>query len=88
VTSDISCSGSGGTGGTDRESPNPRFSAALDACPVDVIRKFINRSWRFMDAYRIPLSGKAAAWAVRKQKGHRTVSRTAMMHLDAVLNPN
>jgi len=34
--------------------------AALDSCPVDVIRKFINRSWRFMDAYRIPLSGKAA----------------------------
>ena len=62
--------------------------AALDACPVDVIRKFVNRSWRFMDAYRIPLSGKAAAWAVRKQKGHRTVSRTAMMHLDAVLNLN
>jgi hypothetical protein len=23
----------------------------LDACPVEVIRRFINRSWRFMDAY-------------------------------------
>ena len=40
-----------------------------------------------MDAYRVPLSGKAAAWAVRKQKGHRTVSQSAMMHLDAVVNP-
>ena len=63
----------------------------LDSClgsPVDVIRKFINHSWRFMDAYQIPLSGKAVAWAVHKQNGHHTVSRTAMMHLDAVLNPN
>ena len=53
---------------------------ALDSCPVDVIRRFVNRSWRFMDAYRVPLSGKAAAWAVRKQKGHRTISQSAMMH--------
>ena len=45
---------------------------ALDSYPVDIIRKFVNRSRRFMDAYRIPLSGKAAAWAVRKQKGHPT----------------
>jgi len=61
--------------------------AALDSCPVDVIRRFINRSWRFMDAYRVPLSGKAAAWAVRKQKGHRTISQSAMMHLDAIVHP-
>jgi len=39
-----------------------------------------------MDAYRVPLSGKAAAWAVRKQKGHRTISQGAMMHLDAIVN--
>ena len=59
--------------------------AAFDACPTDVIRRFINRSWRFMSAYRIGLTGKAAAWAVRKQKGHRSVSQSAMMHLDAIL---
>ncbi|KAF8579342.1 hypothetical protein K439DRAFT_1654601 [Ramaria rubella] len=51
---------------------------ALDSCPVDVIRQFINRAWRFMS--------KVAAWAVRKQKGHRTVSQAAMMHLDAILS--
>ncbi|KDR79134.1 hypothetical protein GALMADRAFT_137026 [Galerina marginata CBS 339.88] len=34
---------------------------ALDSCPVNVIRRFINRSWRFMEAYRVPLYGKAAA---------------------------
>jgi hypothetical protein len=61
-------------------------SQALDACPVEVIRRFINRSWRWMSAYRMGLTGDAAQWAVRKQKGHRSVSRTAMMHLDAVLN--
>ena len=33
----------------------------------------------FVDAYWVPLHGKAAAWAVRKQKGHRAVSRSAMM---------
>ena len=39
-----------------------------------------------MEAYRIGLKEKAAAWAVRKQKGHRTVSQGAMMHLDAILS--
>ncbi|THU81204.1 hypothetical protein K435DRAFT_694063, partial [Dendrothele bispora CBS 962.96] len=46
---------------------------------------FINRSWRWMSAYRLGLSGKAAEWTVRKQKGHRAVSASAMMHLDAVV---
>ncbi|EDR06554.1 uncharacterized protein LACBIDRAFT_300092 [Laccaria bicolor S238N-H82] len=61
-------------------------SEALNACPPEVIWRFINRSWRWMSAYRIGLTGEAAQWAVRKQKGHRSVSRTAMMHLDSVLN--
>jgi hypothetical protein len=32
------------------------------------------------------LTGEAAQWAVWKQKGHRSVLRAAMMHLDEVLN--
>jgi hypothetical protein len=60
----------------------------LNACPTNVIRRFINRSWRFMSAYRKGLTGNAAAWAVRKQKQHRQVSSRAMMMIDAVLNPN
>jgi cytochrome c5 len=32
------------------------------------------------------LTGKAAAWAVRKFKGHRTISNRALMSIDAVLN--
>jgi hypothetical protein len=76
-----------------REIPKKTFAEAkeaalecLNACPVDVIRRFVNRSWRFMDAYRKGLTGKAAAWAVKKQKGHRSVSQQAYMHLEAVLN--
>ncbi len=42
----------------------------LDACPTEVIQRFINQSWRFIDAYRNGLTGWAAAWVVRKQKGH------------------
>jgi hypothetical protein len=40
-----------------------------------------------MSAYRLGLTGKAAEWAVRKQKQHRSVSQRAMMAIDAVLNP-
>ncbi|KAG2073340.1 hypothetical protein BDR04DRAFT_938267, partial [Suillus decipiens] len=58
----------------------------LDACPVEVIRRFINRSYRFLSAYRLGLTGKAAEWAVRKQKQHRAVSQQAMMAIEAVLS--
>ena len=39
----------------------------LEACPTEVIRRFINRSWCFMSAlaYRLGLMGHTAAWAVR-----------------------
>ena len=57
----------------------------LNACPAEVIRRFINRSWRFMSAYRLGLTGRAAEWAVRKQKQHRSVSRAAMMALESIL---
>ncbi|KAJ2990200.1 hypothetical protein NUW54_g8544 [Trametes sanguinea] len=76
-----------------RETDKPKFEDAkrlarecLDACPVEVIRRFFNRSWRFMDAYRKGLTGKAAEWAVRKQKSHRRVGQRAMMSIQAVLN--
>lgn len=39
-----------------------------------------------MDAYRKGLTGKAAEWAVRKQKSHRKVGQQAMLSIDAVLN--
>jgi hypothetical protein len=54
----------------------------LEECPKEVIQcRFINRSWRFMSAYRKGLTGAAAAWAVRKQKQHRTIA------IDVLMNP-
>jgi hypothetical protein len=55
----------------------------LDSCPPNVIQRFINRSWRFIDAYKKGLTGEAAAWVVRKQKSHRSVSEAAMKALEA-----
>ena len=59
----------------------------MDACPTEIVQKFINWSWRFIDAYRKGLTGEAqaAAWAVCKQKSHRAVSESAMKALEAWL---
>ena len=72
-----------------REHPKNNFAEAktralevLDLCPADVIRRFINRSWRFIDAYKKGLTGEAAACVVRKQKSHRSVSESAMKALE------
>jgi hypothetical protein len=35
-----------------------------------------------MDAYRKGLSIKAAAWCVKKQKGHRSISEAIMKEFD------
>jgi hypothetical protein len=76
-----------------RQIPKTSFAASkelalkyLDACPVEVIRRFINRSWRFMSAYRKGLTGKAAEWAVRPQKQHRATSSTALAAIEAVVD--
>lgn len=75
-----------------REEPKASFAAAkeaarkaLDACPVDTIRRFINRSWRFMSAYRTGLTGQAAAWAVKKQRSHRSVPERARIAIEALV---
>jgi len=38
-----------------------------------------------MDAYCNGLTGKAAEWAVKKQKSHCTVSEAAMAAMEATL---
>ncbi len=38
-----------------------------------------------MDAYCNGLTGKAAEWAVKKQKSHHTVSEAAMAAMEATL---
>ncbi|KAJ2923502.1 hypothetical protein H1R20_g13591, partial [Candolleomyces eurysporus] len=43
---------------------------AVDGVPLVSMRRFANRSLRFMDAYRNGLDGKQAAWAIKKYRGH------------------
>jgi hypothetical protein len=58
----------------------------LNACPVDVIHRFIDQSWRFTSAYHLRLTGKAAAWAVQKFRQHRSVSQRAMISIEDALS--
>jgi hypothetical protein len=51
---------------------------ALDACTIDTMRRFCNRSYRFIDAYCKGLGVKAAAWCVKKQRRHRTILEGAI----------
>jgi transposase len=55
---------------------------ALEACSIETIRRFCNRTFRWMDAYRKGLSIKQAAWCVKKQKRHRTISKRVMDEWD------
>ena len=55
---------------------------ALEACSLDTIQRFYNRTFRWMDAYRKGLSIKQAAWCVKKQRRHRTISEEAMRAFD------
>jgi hypothetical protein len=61
-------------------------SKALDLCNVITICKFINQSFCFMSAYQKGLTGKAAEWAVKKQLSHRTVSKSACINIESLLN--
>jgi transposase len=60
------------------------YFKALDSCPLDTLRRYCNRALRFIDAYRKGLSVKQAAWCVKKQSGHRTISETIMKEFDIV----
>ncbi|KAI0075710.1 hypothetical protein K474DRAFT_1676184 [Panus rudis PR-1116 ss-1] len=43
---------------------------ALDMVSLKQIRRFTDRSLRFMDAYRRGLTGRQATWACKKYRGH------------------
>ena len=72
----------------------PKFHCELN--PIEMVcyfnfsvMSFGNSSianWQFMDAYQVLLSGKAAMWAVHKQTGHCTISKSTMMHLNTIIN--
>ncbi|KAJ6468023.1 hypothetical protein C8R47DRAFT_990261 [Mycena vitilis] len=46
---------------------------ALDSVSLKVMRRYANRSLRFLDAYRHGLTGKWAAYAMKKYHGHRVL---------------
>jgi len=46
---------------------------ALDSVPLITIRRYAQKSWRYMDVYRKGITGKMAEFAVKKYKSHRRV---------------
>ncbi|TDL26508.1 hypothetical protein BD410DRAFT_881969 [Rickenella mellea] len=56
--------------------------ACLDDVPLIQIRRYANRSARFMDAYAKGLSSSQAAWATKKYHGHRVLPNTIMDELE------
>ncbi|KAJ7498297.1 hypothetical protein B0H11DRAFT_2381544, partial [Mycena galericulata] len=57
---------------------------SLDAVPLVSMRRFVNRSHRFGDAYfNHKLTGPQAAWIAKKFPGHRTYPESILAQLDA-----
>ncbi|THU79174.1 hypothetical protein K435DRAFT_698465 [Dendrothele bispora CBS 962.96] len=54
----------------------------LDKVPLESIRRFFNRSHKFMDAYSKGLDGRQAAWAARKYRGHRVLPASLMADME------
>jgi len=46
---------------------------ALNSVPLESIRKYARRAWRFMDAYRKELTGVEALYTVKKYKSRRKI---------------
>ncbi|KIK93487.1 hypothetical protein PAXRUDRAFT_145031, partial [Paxillus rubicundulus Ve08.2h10] len=55
---------------------------ALDSVPLITMRRFAARSRRFVDAYSKGLTGKQAAWASKKYRGHRVLPDSLMEDMD------
>ncbi|TFK16561.1 hypothetical protein FA15DRAFT_742089, partial [Coprinopsis marcescibilis] len=56
--------------------------SALDSVTQAEIRRYSRRCRRFLDAYHVGLSGKQAAWASKKYRGHRVLPKTLMGDLE------
>ncbi|OAX33907.1 hypothetical protein K503DRAFT_869249 [Rhizopogon vinicolor AM-OR11-026] len=74
-----------------REVPKKTFEDAkrcaeeqFDACPTEVIRRFIKRSWSFMSAYRLG-HRKSTGMGSAEAKEHRQVSQRAMMSIEVAV---
>ena len=45
----------------------------LDACKLITIRRFFQKAWRYMDAYKKGLDARQAAVAAKQYKSHRKI---------------
>lgn len=54
----------------------------LESVTLPMMRRFAARSSRFMDAYSKGLTGRQAAWASRKYRGHRVLPDSIMDELE------
>ncbi|KAJ7247551.1 hypothetical protein C8J57DRAFT_1047007 [Mycena rebaudengoi] len=57
--------------------------AALEAVPLETMRRFVIWAHRFADAYRHGLDGAQAAWAARRYKGHRILTPDFRKEMEA-----
>jgi len=57
---------------------------ALDSVPLITIRRYAQKSWRYMDIYRKGITGKIAEFAVKKYKSHRRVPDSIYKELDLI----
>ncbi|QRV95331.1 DDE superfamily endonuclease [Ceratobasidium sp. AG-Ba] len=56
---------------------------SLDSVPLESIRRFFNKSQRYIDAYRHGLDGQMAAWANKKYHGHRMLPPSILREVEA-----
>ena len=68
-------------GGSDMSSSKRWKTTGNSDLEASMMRKFSNRSLRFMDAYGRGLNGRQAAWASRKYRGHRVLPNDIMEEL-------
>jgi transposase len=55
----------------------------LSSCPIEVIRNFSNRCWRYFAAYQTgQLSAALAEYAVKKYKSHRSIPKFVEKELE------
>ncbi|KIM30516.1 hypothetical protein M408DRAFT_22012 [Serendipita vermifera MAFF 305830] len=52
------------------------LTESLDACPGDVIRRYLRRANRYASAYRAGADGPLAEYAAKKFKSHRCITKT------------
>jgi hypothetical protein len=60
----------------------------LDAVAADLplVRRLARNSFRYMSAYALGLTGVAAEKQVKKYRGHRTVSKQAVLSIDNLVH--